>query len=67
MKIYMSLKPGNLYDLLGESPSVRADQDVLMRLLRDMLEALDYLADVLGREEEEVSPRPGIDRWRRRG
>lgn len=34
-----------------------------------LIEALDYLADVLGRNfrPRDVRPSPGIDRWRRRG
>jgi iron complex transport system substrate-binding protein len=34
-----------------------------------LIEALDYLADVLSRSDEpsEVRPLPGVDRWRRRG
>ncbi|EHY60964.1 hypothetical protein ABEF92_004642 [Exophiala dermatitidis] len=44
VNIYMSLKPGNLYDLLKETPSVRTNDPVITRLYHEMLEALDYLA-----------------------
>ena len=40
----MSLKPGNLCDLLEKTPSVRINDAVIIRLWHEMLEALDYLA-----------------------
>ncbi|OAP65170.1 hypothetical protein AYL99_01142 [Fonsecaea erecta] len=44
VNIHMSLKPGNLCDLLRKSPGIRSNKDVLTRLWHEMLEALDYLA-----------------------
>lgn len=40
----MSLKPGNLCDLVKRTPSIRSDDDVINRLWHEMLMALDYLA-----------------------
>jgi serine/threonine protein kinase len=40
----MSLKAGNLCDLLEKLPSIRSNHHVLAQLLRHILEALDYLA-----------------------
>ncbi|RMD39371.1 hypothetical protein DV735_g5760, partial [Chaetothyriales sp. CBS 134920] len=44
VNIYMSLKPGNICDLLEKTPSVRTSDPVITRLWHEMLEALDYLA-----------------------
>ncbi|KAK6366496.1 hypothetical protein LTS17_010582 [Exophiala oligosperma] len=44
VNIYMSLKPGNLCDLVKRTPSIRSDDDVINRLWHEMLMALDYLA-----------------------
>ena len=40
----MSLKEGNVCDLLKKEPLIRSDNEVLTQLLQAMLEALDYLA-----------------------
>ncbi|KAF2245188.1 NUAK family, SNF1-like kinase, partial [Trematosphaeria pertusa] len=42
--VYMSLKAGNVCDLLEKSPNIGYDEKILTRLLHEMLEALDYLA-----------------------
>ncbi|KAL9024816.1 MAG: hypothetical protein Q9196_006237, partial [Gyalolechia fulgens] len=44
LSIYMSLRAGNLNDLLGRFPHARRNENFLHRLLKQMLEALDYLA-----------------------
>jgi serine/threonine protein kinase len=40
----MSLKAGNVNDLLRKNPNARFDEQILLPLLKQMLEALDYLA-----------------------
>ncbi|RMZ80254.1 hypothetical protein DV738_g2924, partial [Chaetothyriales sp. CBS 135597] len=42
--IYMSLKTGNLWNLLQKTPALRTDDNLLLRLFHEMLQALDYLA-----------------------